>query len=217
MTIKVIQVGENILKANKAIAEENRKRLNDHSILSFNVMGAPGAGKTELLDALIEKILPHKKVGVIEGDIAGSYDSERLSHHSIPLVQINTAGACHLEAFMIQQGLDSLPLSSLDILFVENVGNLVCPAEFELGIKMNIVVASPLEGDDKPAKYPLMYKISHACALSKMDLAEYVSFDKKRFSDFVKEISPDIRLFPLSPISGEGISDFSDWILAQSP
>jgi len=212
MEIKIIEIGENLLAENDKIAEENFKILKEKNVLSFNLMGAPGSGKTKLLERTIPSLQGKYRCGVIEGDIAESFDSERLKKFNIPIVQINTQGACHLEALMIKKGLENLPLDKIDILFVENVGNLVCPAEFKLGIEKNIVVSSITEGENKPIKYPLMFKISHLCILNKIDLIEYLNFDVEKFERDVKEINPKIEIIKLSAEKGENIEKWINYI-----
>ncbi|MCM8832940.1 MAG: hydrogenase nickel incorporation protein HypB, partial [Candidatus Omnitrophica bacterium] len=158
--IKVIKIGENIFAENQKIAQEIRKILNNKKILSFNVMGAPGSGKTSFIEKTVEILKDEFKFAVIEGDIEGTFDSEKFEKFNIPVVQINTKGACHLEANMVKGGISEINLDEIDILFVENVGNLICPAEFDIGIEKNIVVSSITEGKDKVLKYPLMFKVS---------------------------------------------------------
>lgn len=212
MNVKVIKIGENLLAENDKIAGANAELLRHNGIASFNVMGTPGAGKTALLESLIPELNRKFPCAVIEGDIAGTFDSERLKKLGIPIVQINTAGACHLEAFMLQKGLEHLSLGGLKILFVENVGNLVCPAEFTLGIMKNIIVSSVTEGDDKPAKYPLMYKISHLCVLNKTDLLDLSTFSPEKFNAYAKEINPALEIIPVSAKTGENIDKIVTWI-----
>ncbi len=205
MNIKVLQINENILAENDRIAKEITEKLKKYNILSFNLMGSPGAGKTKILEQLISGFGNKFLCGVIEGDVAGTFDSQRLKKFDVPIVQINTGGGCHLEAFMIKKGLDQLPLEKIKILFVENVGNLICPAEFQLGIEKNIVVSSTTEGDDKPAKNPLMFKISHLCILNKIDILDPETFDIKRFTSYVKETNPYLEIISASAKTGKNI------------
>lgn len=209
MEIKKIEIGENLLAENDKIAEENAAILKEKGIISFNLMGSPGSGKTKILERTIFILKKDFPIGVIEGDIAGSYDSERLKGLDIPVVQINTGGACHLEALMIKKGIENLPLDKIKILFIENVGNLVCPAEFELGIMKNVIVSSIPEGEEKSLKYPLMFRISHICLLNKIDLVEHVSFDVKKFEENVHSINSGLKIFGVSAETGE---NFNLWI-----
>jgi hydrogenase nickel incorporation protein HypB len=177
MKVKVVT---RILEANDRIAEENRKRFQDAGVYVVNLMGAPGAGKTTLLERTIRALHPGLRIGVIEGDIVGTDDAERIGALNIPVVQINTGGACHLDANMISEVLDELPLKDLDLLIIENVGNLVCPAEFKVGEDVKMMVLSIAEGHDKPLKYPLMFRESSALVLNKIDLLPYMNTDMNK-------------------------------------
>lgn len=208
MKVKVVS---KILEANDRIALENRRLFDRANVFVINLMSAPGAGKTSLL----EKTLSQKtglKVGVIEGDIAGSDDAERIERLGSPVVQINTGGACHLDANMIYEVLDDLPLDGLDILFIENVGNLVCPAEFKVGEDIKVMLLSITEGHDKPLKYPLMFQESSALILNKMDLVPYtdVNIDKIRKDSL--SLNPKLKIFEVSCKTGEGIPAWVDWL-----
>lgn len=206
MPIKKIQIGENIFAKNDEIADENKKLLRENRVFSVNIMGAPGSGKTAIIEKLIPELLSlDVRCGVIEGDIAGSYDSERIEKFGIPIVQINTGGACHLEAMMVKKGLENLPLKDLNLVIVENVGNLVCPAEVKIGIECNITVASITEGEEKPSKYPLMYSISDIVVLNKIDLLGAIDFDIDKFKNFVKSVSPDVDVIFASGKTGQNI------------
>ncbi|MCM8777397.1 MAG: hydrogenase nickel incorporation protein HypB [Candidatus Omnitrophica bacterium] len=210
--VKVIEVGASIFEENEKIAEENRLLLSKANTFAVNIMGSPGSGKTSLLEKTISELKDRFSFAVIEGDIKGSLDAERVAKLDIPVIQINTGGACHLDAFMVKKGLESLPLKDIDIIFVENVGNLVCPAEFEIGTSFNIVVSSIPEGEDKPLKYPLMFKIADICILNKIDLLSHTAFDLDAFKKHLKDISSS-QFIPLSVKTGEG---FSLWIEALS-
>jgi hydrogenase nickel incorporation protein HypB len=208
MKVKVVS---KILEANDRIALENRRLFDRANVFVINLMSAPGAGKTSLL----EKTLSRKtglKVGVIEGDIAGSDDAERIERLGSPVVQINTGGACHLDANMIYEVLDDLPLDGLDILFIENVGNLVCPAEFKVGEDIKVMLLSITEGHDKPLKYPLMFQESSALILNKMDLVPYtdVNIDKIRKDSL--SLNPKLKIFEVSCKTGEGMPAWVDWL-----
>lgn len=206
--IKTIEVGANIFEENDLLAEKNQKIFKEYGVFAINVMGSPGSGKTSFLEKTISELKEKFSSGVIEGDIKGSLDAERLAALDIPVVQINTGGACHLDAFMVHKGLKELPLKDIDILFVENVGNLVCPAEFDIGTLLNLVVASIPEGEDKPLKYPLMFKIADICILNKTDLLPYMDFDLELFRKYLADVS-SCKLLPLSVKTGEG---FTAWI-----
>ncbi|HOK56757.1 MAG TPA: hydrogenase nickel incorporation protein HypB [bacterium] len=206
---KVIKVEESIFEENKKIAEEVKDILEKNKVFSFNVMGAPGSGKTLFIEKTIEILKEEFKFGVIEGDIEGTFDAERFKRFDIPVVQINTGGGCHLDANMVKNGILNLPLEKIEILFIENVGNLVCPAEFEIGTEKNIVVSSITEGENKVSKYPLMFKVSHICILNKIDLLPYIEFDIEKFKKEIKQISPDTYFIKLSSKTGE---NFSEWI-----
>jgi len=175
-------------------------------------MGAPGAGKTTLLERTISALEPHLKIGVIEGDIVGSDDAERISAFDVPVVQINTGGACHLDANMISEVLSELPLKDLDLLIIENVGNLVCPAEFKVGEDMKIMVLSVTEGHDKPLKYPLMFRESSALVLNKIDLLPYMNTDMNKVRNDSLALNPKLKIFEVSCSTGEGIEAWAQWL-----
>lgn len=210
-----IPVVKAILHAHEAVASENRAAFDEAGLLAVNLMSSPGAGKTSLILATIERLSPARKVGVIEGDIASTLDAERIAARAIPVVQINTGGACHLDAPMIRAALPHLPLSDLDFLFIENVGNLICPAEFNLGAHRNVVIASVPEGHDKPYKYPGMFQKADAVVLNKADLLEFVDFDLTAFRHGLKILRDDLPLFIVSCRTGQGIDSWIEWLLQQ--
>jgi hydrogenase nickel incorporation protein HypB len=209
MKVKVVT---RILEANDRIAEENRKRFKEAGVYAVNLMGAPGAGKTTLLERTISALKPHLKIGVIEGDIVGSDDAERISALDVPVVQINTGGACHLDANMISEVLSELPLKDLDLLIIENVGNLVCPAEFMVGEDMKIMVLSVAEGHDKPLKYPLMFRESSALVLNKIDLLPYMNTDMNKVRNDSLALNPKLKIFEVSCTTGAGIEAWAQWL-----
>ncbi len=209
MKVKVVT---RILEANDRIAEENRKRFKEAGVYVVNLMGAPGAGKTTLLERTISALKPHLKIGVIEGDIVGSDDAERISALDVPVVQINTGGACHLDANMISEVLSELPLKDLDLLIIENVGNLVCPAEFMVGEDMKIMVLSVAEGHDKPLKYPLMFRESSALVLNKIDLLPYMNTDMNKVRNDSLALNPKLKIFEVSCSTGAGIEAWAQWL-----
>ncbi len=209
MKVKVVT---NILVANERIAAENKKIFQDAGVYVINIMSGPGAGKTSLLERTIKEVGGKISMGVIEGDIAGTDDAERIENLGIPVVQINTGGACHLDANMIREVMHELPLKDLDILFVENVGNLVCPAEFQLGEDMKIMLLSIAEGHDKPLKYPLMFQESTALLLNKIDLLPYTNADLDKMKKDSLSLNPKLKIFDISCKTGEGISEWVQWL-----
>jgi hydrogenase nickel incorporation protein HypB len=209
MKVKVVT---RILEANDRIAEENRKRFDEAGVYVVNLMGAPGAGKTTLLERTIQALKPRLRMGVIEGDIVGSDDAERIGALDIPVVQINTGGACHLDANMINEVLDELPLRELDMLIIENVGNLVCPAEFRVGEDMKMMVLSVAEGHDKPLKYPLMFRESSALVLNKIDLLPYMNTDMNKVRNDSLALNPKLKIFEVSCATGAGVDAWATWL-----
>jgi hydrogenase nickel incorporation protein HypB len=215
MSIRV-PVVEAITKANDELARLNRGRLDARGILGLNIMASPGAGKTSIIERIVPMLMRDIAVGVIEGDIATSFDAERAAAAGASAVQINTGGSCHLEAQMVSQALDQLPLDTLDLLIVENVGNLICPAAFALGTHINILVASIPEGDDKPYKHPRMYRGMQVLIINKIDLLPYVKFDLDRFKRGVSALNEGVRTFELSCSTGEGCEALVEWIRTET-
>jgi hydrogenase nickel incorporation protein HypB len=212
MTVKIITVGEDVLGANEAKAAENKKRLDEHGILTVNIMSSPGAGKTSLILSTIKQLKNKVRLAVIEGDVASSVDAEKVNALGIPVVQINTAGGCHLEACMVEKALNDLPLGETDLLFIENVGNLICPNAFALGEDRRVMIASLPEGDDKPHKYPAMFADTDTVLLNKIDLQPYLEFDFDSFKKAVSGLNPDVVILPLSCKTGEGIGEWFTWL-----
>ena len=210
-----IPIKEQILSANDRVAGENRARLDAAGVFAINLMASPGAGKTSLILAALAALHGRLRLGVIEGDLAGSIDTDKAAAAGIPAVQINTGGECHLDAVMIRDALGSLPLGKIDLLIIENVGNLVCPAAFRLGTHRNLLIASIPEGDDKPYKYPGMYRGVQALVINKLDLLPYVPFNMDYFRRGVEALNPGVVTFPLSCRTGEGLPAFADWLAAQ--
>jgi hydrogenase nickel incorporation protein HypB len=210
-----IPIVENILSANDRLAAENHTRLDADGVFAINLMASPGAGKTSLILATLEALAGRLRLGVIEGDLAGSIDADKAAAAGIPAVQINTGGECHLDAVMVRGALDSLPLGQIDLLIIENVGNLVCPAAFQLGSHLNLLIASIPEGDDKPYKYPGMYRGVQALVINKTDLLPYVSFNMDYFRRGVEALNPGLATFPLSCRTGDGLPAFADWLVGQ--
>ena len=209
MEIKVIK---NILEANEVIASQNRTLFAEKGVFVINLMGSPGAGKTTLLEKTIENLRDRNRIAVIEGDIATSRDAERIAAHAIPAVQINTGGACHLDGNMVRGGLKEFDLDQIDLLIVENVGNLVCPAEFNIGENDKAMIISVTEGDDKPEKYPLMFQVSSVLLLNKIDLVPYLDFDMEKFQSDALKINPKLRIMAISCKTGKGLDSWFSWI-----
>ena len=212
MEVKVITVKEDILGANKEKARSNQERLNKHGILTVNIMSSPGAGKTSLILQIINNLKSKTRVAVIEGDVASTVDAEKVHQQGIPVVQINTAGGCHLDANMTEHALNNLPLEEIDLLFIENVGNLICPAEFALGEHKKVTILSVPEGDDKPHKYPLMFAETDVVLVNKIDLLPYVDFSMDEFSKTVAGLNPKVKIFPVSCKTGEGLETWFSWL-----
>ena len=212
MSVKVITVGEKILGANEDKAKENKKRLDRYGILTINIMSSPGAGKTSLILNTIKHLSKKTRIAVIEGDVASSVDADKVNAVGIPVVQINTAGGCHLDAFMVADALDSLPLDKVDLLFIENVGNLICPNNYLLGEDIRLMIASMPEGDDKPLKYPAMFADTDVVILNKVDLQPYLDFNEKSFRKVVVGLNPDVTILPVSCKSGAGMKDWLAWL-----
>jgi hydrogenase nickel incorporation protein HypB len=209
MEIKLVK---DILAANEAIAAQNRALFSEKGVYVVNLMGSPGAGKTTLLERTIEGLKGKRSMAVIEGDIATSRDAERIAAHSIQAVQINTGGECHLDGNMVRGGLEQLNFDGIELLVVENVGNLVCPAEFNIGEDAKVMICSVTEGDDKPLKYPLMFQVSSVLLLNKIDLLPHVSFDLDRFRADALKVNPRLEIMPLSCSTGEGLGNWLQWL-----
>lgn len=211
MEIKILK---DILSANDQVAARNRALLDSRKVTVFNVMSSPGSGKTSLILATLRELKTRIRAGVIEGDIASSIDAETIGRENIPVVQINTGGECHLEASQVARALEAMPLDDIELLFIENVGNLVCPGEFKLGEHRRVLILSVPEGDDKVHKYPLLFSMADAIVISKMDLMPYCRFDLNAFLESVKGLNPGSPVFPVSCTSGEGIARWAEWVLA---
>ncbi len=207
-----IEVLEGVFDANEKIARENEALFREGGVLAMNLMASPGAGKTSLIAATLELLKGRVDAGVIEGDIASSVDAEKLKAYGIPVVQINTGGACHLDALMIQQAVSHIDLASIDLLIIENVGNLVCPAEFKLGESLRAMILSVAEGHDKPLKYPLMFSDSDVLVVNKTDLIGLGDFDMAELRSTVTRMNPGMAIFEVSCRTGEGLSAWADWL-----
>ncbi|MFH1123748.1 MAG: hydrogenase nickel incorporation protein HypB [Pseudomonadota bacterium] len=207
-----ISVVRNILEANERIAEQNRDLFRENALFVINLMSSPGAGKTSLLERTIDALKGDLRMGVIEGDIQSSQDAERVARKGVPVVQINTGGACHLDGNMIRDTFQEFNFKEMDLLVVENVGNLVCPAEFKLGEDFKVMILSVTEGDDKPTKYPLMFRESKVLLVNKVDLLPYVDCSLERIKKDSLKINPDLELFPVSCKTGEGLEGWFTWL-----
>jgi hydrogenase nickel incorporation protein HypB len=210
-----VRVVEDALDANNTIARANRDDFDRHDVTVVNLMSAPGAGKTTLLERVLGD-LPIR-AGVLEGDVQGSYDADRLASLHVPVTQLNTdpgfGGECHLDANMVRSAMPEIPLDELDLLVIENVGNLVCPAEFRVGEDVRVMVSSVTEGEDKPLKYPLMFRTCELVVINKIDLLPHLDFDMERFLHNLDAVHPDVERMQVSARTGEGVEAFRDWLL----
>jgi len=211
-----IDVIENVLKYNKGQADKNRKLFKGSNILVLNLLSSPGAGKTSLIIETIKRLEGKKNIGVIEGDISSTYDAEKIGKLTSNVVQINTGGTCHLNATMVAQAVSKLKISNLDLIMIENVGNLICPVGFDLGEDYKIVISSVNEGDDKPVKYPPVFIKSNLILLNKMDLIKISDFNQSFFNKKVSELNPDSEVIKISCKTGVGLEKWINWILSRS-
>lgn len=207
-----VHVVEKVMKVNDELAQSVRARLHAANCLTLNLISAPGSGKTTLIETAIKGLPSSIRVGVIEGDPDTALDAERIAAHGVPVVQIQTAGGCHLEANLVSRALNQLPVEELDLLFIENVGNLVCPVEFDLGEDLCVAVVSTAEGHDKPAKYPKLFRKADLVVLNKLDLMPYVNFDFGQFRHYVHQLQPHVQLMDLSCTNGEGVDAWLLWL-----
>ncbi|MBN2556533.1 MAG: hydrogenase nickel incorporation protein HypB [Anaerolineales bacterium] len=210
-----IPIIENIMNANDRLAQDNRERLDEAGVFSINLMASPGAGKTSLIEGTLAALRDNMRIGVIDGDVATSIDADRAAAAGAVAVQINTGGQCHLDATQLRGALNELDLDSLDLLIVENVGNLICPAGFKIGMHKSVLIASVPEGDDKPYKYPGMYHGVDALVINKTDLLPYVTFDMDYFRRGVELLNQNLITFPVSCKTGEGMDAWIKWLSDQ--
>jgi hydrogenase nickel incorporation protein HypB len=210
---KKISVVEKIHSANDQLALENKQQLDQADLFSLNIMASPGAGKTSLIEQTLPLLKTDYKIAAIDGDVATSIDADRAAEAGATAVQINTGGQCHIDAHMLRNALLELDLDEFDLLLVENVGNLICPASFKLGTDKNVLIASIPEGDDKPYKYPTMYQDVDALIINKIDLLPYVKFNMEYFQKGVQMLNPDLITFPVSCTTGEGIEEWVNWVV----
>lgn len=210
MSFKVV-LGKNLLEKNQKRAEHLREKFRQHKVKVINILSSPGAGKTTLLQNLIPRLYD-LRVGVIEGDVATSRDAERLSSLEIPLVQVETEGACHLDSGMVWQAISEIDLAQIDLLFIENVGNLVCPASFDLGEDLRMLLFSVAEGGDKPMKYPKAFLTSKVTVINKMDLLPFTDIDLSALEEEIKSMNPDMKIFHVSCRTKEGLDELASWL-----
>jgi hydrogenase nickel incorporation protein HypB len=212
MEVKVLK---DILSANDRIAQDNRKLLDKKGVLAINVMASPGAGKTSVILQTISGLKRKVRIGVIEGDVSSRIDADRIAKENVPVLQINTGGECHLDANMVQRALKEMPLDDIDILLIENIGNLICTAEFKIGTHKNLVIASVPEGDDKPLKYPLMFTVADVILVNKIDLLPYSNFDVNAYKKAVRGLNEKVEVIEISCTTGQGIDKWLDWVQCQ--
>lgn len=212
---KVIEVKESVLANNDRVAEQLRVKLKEQGTLLLNLMSSPGSGKTTLLTRTIEALKDELEIGVMEADIDSAVDAETISALGVKTIQLHTGGMCHLDASMTEQGLTELGTDGLDLVVLENVGNLVCPAEFDTGAARNVMILSIPEGHDKPLKYPLIFTVCDALIINKIDAAEHFDFDLQKLTEYAHGRNPELKIFPLSAKTGEGIAAWTNWLRTQ--
>jgi hydrogenase nickel incorporation protein HypB len=210
--MSVITIERKVLEKNDQIAARNRSMFAERGIFVLNLVSSPGSGKTSILEKTFQGLRNEVKVAVIEGDVQTDLDAQRVTQYGVPVVQIVTLGGCHLEANLVQDALAKLDLTGIELLFIENVGNLVCPSNYDLGEAMKVVVLSTTEGDDKPLKYPAMIRNSSVLLINKIDLIPYVPCDLNALRSNALQINPDLKIFEISCITGKGIPDWCDWL-----
>lgn len=214
--MSIITIERKVLEKNDAIANQNRALIEKHGIFAINIVSSPGAGKTTLLERTLEHLAGQLSVAVIEGDVQTDLDARRVAKYNVPAVQIVTAGGCHLEANLVQDALRSLDLAHIGLLLIENVGNLVCPSNYDLGEAMKVVVASTTEGDDKPLKYPGMFRNSSVLIINKIDLLPYLTCDIAALRANALQINPALTVFETSATTGAGIPAWCDWLVSRT-
>ncbi|MBN1465747.1 hydrogenase nickel incorporation protein HypB [candidate division KSB1 bacterium] len=210
--MSVVTVERKVLEKNDQVADIIRGQFKRQNIIALNLLSSPGSGKTTLLERTLELLSGHIISAVIEGDVQTDIDAQRIAKHHVPVVQIVTNGGCHLDAMLVRDALAELPLDGVQMLFIENVGNLVCPASYDLGENYKVVIVSTTEGDDKPVKYPKMFRVANVCVLSKIDLLDHVDFDIDRFKAHARMINPDLLFFATSAETGDGFDKWTDWL-----
>ena len=214
--MNVITIERKVLEKNDELARQNRELLKRHEIFSINLVSSPGAGKTSLVERTLERLARRLRIQVVEGDVQTDLDAQRVARYHVPVVQIVTQGGCHLEAKLVQDALGRLPLEEADLLIIENVGNLVCPAGFDLGEDLKVVLLSVTEGDDKPLKYPAMFRNARVLIVNKTDLLPYVNCDVAALERHALSINPELRVFETSCTTGEGLDAWCEWLAARA-
>ena len=212
---KTLRIEEDLLSKNNRLAGQNRQMFREQGVFVLNLVSSPGSGKTTLLEKTISALAPEMRIAVLEGDQQTSYDADRIAATGVPVKQINTGAGCHLDAHMVGHGVADFDLAETDVLMIENVGNLVCPASFDLGEHHKIVVLSVTEGEDKPIKYPHMFRAADVLLLNKTDLLPYLDFDLDKCREFARQVNPRIRIFELSCKNGTGFDDWLSWLRQQ--
>lgn len=213
--MSVVTIERKVLEKNDSLAAANRVRFARNGLLALNIVSSPGAGKTTLLEATIEQLRDRVRIAVVEGDVQTDLDAQRVARYGVPVVQIVTNGGCHLEAGLVAEAVDSLDLDRIDLLIIENVGNLVCPANFDLGEAMKVVVLSTTEGADKPLKYPAMFRRASVLIINKVDLLPYVNVDVDDIKRHARQINPNLVVFEIAATSRLGVGEWCDWLVAQ--
>ncbi len=213
--MSVVTIERKVLEKNDALAAVNRERFARNGLLALNIVSSPGAGKTTLLEATIEQLKDRARIAVVEGDVQTDLDAQRVARYGVPVVQIVTNGGCHLEAGLVAEAVDRLDLDAVDLLLIENVGNLVCPANFDLGEAMKIVVLSTTEGADKPLKYPAMFRRASALVINKVDLLPYLTVDVEEIERHARQVNPQLAMFRTAATSRLGIAQWCDWLVAR--
>lgn len=209
---KIIEIKEGVYETNNVHAEKLRKKLKEEKKFLLNLMSSPGSGKTTLLKASIEALKKDFRIGVMEADIDSVVDAETISQTGAKVIQLHTGGMCHLDADMTEQGLDALGIADLDLIFLENVGNLICPAEFDTGALKNVMILSVPEGDDKPLKYPPMFQVCDVLLITKIDASSFFNFSLEKCTEYVKKLNPNIKIFPVSALKGDGMEAWIEWL-----
>lgn len=209
---KILEIKENVFENNNLRADTLRKNLKAQKKFLLNLMSSPGSGKTTLLSATIAALKSEFRIGVLEADIDSDVDAEAISKTGAKVIQLHTGGMCHLDAYMTEQGLKELETEDLDIIFLENIGNLICPAEFDTGAAKNVMILSVPEGDDKPLKYPLMFQVCDVLLITKIDAAEFFTFNTDNCVKYVKKLNPNIKIIPVSALKNEGMEPWLEWL-----
>lgn len=209
---KIIEIKEGVYETNNAHAEKLRKKLKEEKKFLLNLMSSPGSGKTTLLKASIEALKKDFRIGVMEADLDSAVDAETISQTGAKVIQLHTGGMCHLDADMTEQGLEAFGIADLDLIFLENIGNLICPAEFDTGALKNVMILSVPEGDDKPLKYPPMFQVCDVLLITKMDASSFFNFSLEKCTEYVKKLNPNIKIFPVSALKGDGMEAWIEWL-----